>query len=63
MRRMANDACVFLNLCVGVGRFRNEMYCEFLKSLNASRNLRTSIGPPEVRHVLYAYMYTCERRV
>ena len=34
---------------VGVGRFRNRTYNEFLQSWNSARRLKEKIGPLEVR--------------
>ena len=43
-------------VCVaGIGRFNNQTYVEFLRVWDATRKLKTKIGPAEVR----AYVYTC----
>jgi hypothetical protein len=33
----------------GVGRFNNRTYVEFLRSWNATRRMKTKIGPAEAR--------------
>ena len=42
--------CVCVCVCVvlGVGRFNNRTYIEFLRSWNATRKMKTKIGPAEV---------------
>ena len=54
--------CIYLHVPVlsfdclcdsGVGRYRNESYGEFLKTLNSAQRLTTRIGPREVHINIY----------
>lgn len=40
---------------VGVGRFKNKSYTDFLKAWNTARGLKTKIGPLEVCTALASY--------
>lgn len=56
---------MFINwlIILGVGRYRNESYGEFLKTLNSAKRLNTRIGPREVCYTTQLlYMYVIAER-
>ena len=42
---------VIFDFFLGVGRYRNESYGEFLRALNSAKRLNTRIGPREVHKI------------
>lgn len=60
------NLCMFINwlIILGVGRYRNESYGEFLKTLNSAKRLNTRIGPREVCYTTQLlYMYVIVERI